>query len=197
MAFIKTIPEDQAEGLVQKNYEINRQNFGIVPNHAKVFSLRPEAYAAWLTLSSAVRSKMRLRRYELVTFAAAMQLRCTYCMLAHGSVLHKNFFSVDQMAAIVRDFRNAGLSDEEVALMAFAQKMSANAGAVSEDDIQELRGFGLSDEEILDVVLTAAIRNFFSKSIDALGAVPDDIYLELEPELVKVLAIGRPFPDEE
>ena len=100
------------------------------------------------------------------------------------------------MAAIVRDFRNAGLSDEEVALMAFAQKMSANAGAVSEDDIQELRGFGLSDEEILDVVLTAAIRNFFSKSIDALGAVPDDIYLELEPELVKVLVIGRPFPDE-
>ena len=44
--------------------------------------------------------------------------------------------------------------------------------------------------------MTAAIRNFFSKSIDALGAVPDDIYLELEPELVKVLVIGRPFPDE-
>lgn len=196
MAYIRTIEEDQAEGLVQELYDSARGTYGYVPNHAKLFSLRPEVYQAWNKLLSGFRSHMRLRRYELITFAASLELECTYCSLAHAAVLRKNFFSAEQLLAIIHDFRSADLSDEEVALMAFAQKMSANAGAVSEDDIQELRGFGLSDEEILDVVLTAAIRNFFSKSIDALGAVPDDIYLELEPELVKVLAIGRPFPDE-
>jgi len=196
MAYIRTIEEDQAEGLVQELYDSARGTYGYVPNHAKLFSLRPEVYQAWNKLLSGFRSHMRLRRYELITFAASLELECTYCSLAHAAVLRKNFFSAEQLLAIIHDFRSADLSDEEVALMAFAQKMSANAGAVSEDDIQELRGFGLSDEEILDVVLTAAIRNFFSKSIDALGAVPDDIYLELEPELVKVLVIGRPFPDE-
>ena len=196
MAYIRTIEEDQAEGLVQELYDSARGTYGYVPNHAKLFSLCPEVYQAWNKLLSGFRSHMRLRRYELITFAASLELECTYCSLAHAAVLRKNFFSAEQLLAIIHDFRSADLSDEEVALMAFAQKMSANAGAVSEDDIQELRGFGLSDEEILDVVLTAAIRNFFSKSIDALGAVPDDIYLELEPELVKVLAIGRPFPDE-
>jgi len=196
MAYIRTIEEDQAEGLVQELYDSARGTYGYVPNHAKLFSLRPEVYQAWNKLLSGFRSHMRLRRYELITFAASLELECTYCSLAHAAVLRKNFFSAEQLLAIIHDFRSADLSDEEVALMAFAQKMSANAGAVSEDDIQELRGFGLSDEEILDVVLTAAIRNFFSKSIDALGAVPDDIYLELETELVKVLAIGRPFPDE-
>ena len=78
MTFIKTISEEQAEGLVQELYQTTQKNMGYVPNHAKAFSLHPEVYDAWLKLNGAVRSKMRLRRYELVTFAAAMLLECTY-----------------------------------------------------------------------------------------------------------------------
>jgi uncharacterized peroxidase-related enzyme len=115
-------------------------------------------------------------------------------MLAHGALLRKNFFSADQLAAVVKDFRNAGLPPEEVAIMSLAQKVSTHPGQVGEKDIDELRGFGLTDEEILDVVLASTARNFFSKTLDALGAVPDEAYLELEPELLKVLAPGRPFP---
>ena len=85
-------------------------------------------------------------------------------MLAHGALLRKNFFSADELAAIVKDFRNAGLTDEEVAIMSFAQKISTQATQMSENDFNELRGFGLSDEEILDVVLACTARNFFSKN---------------------------------
>jgi len=115
-------------------------------------------------------------------------------MLAHGAVLRKNFFSVDQLTAIVKDFRNAGLTPEEVAIMAFAQKVSSQAHQVNEHDIEMLRGHGLTDEEIFDLVLAATARNFFSKTLDATSAVPDDIYRELEPELLQVLPVGRPFP---
>ena len=140
---------------------------------------------------------MRLRRYELVTFAASQELGCSYCMLAHGTILHKNFFSVDEMLSIVKDYRNAGLTTEEVALMALAKKIIRKAGDVNAVDIQELREFGLSDEEILDVVLVIDMRAFFSKTIDALGADPDDVYKDLDPRLIEALAIGRPFPPEE
>jgi alkylhydroperoxidase family enzyme len=115
-------------------------------------------------------------------------------MLAHGALLRKNFFSADELAAIVKDFRNAGLTPEEVAIMSFAQKITAQANQVSEQDLDELRGYDLSDEEILDVVLACTARNFFSKTLDALGAVPDDVYKEFEPELLQLLASGRPFP---
>jgi coproporphyrinogen III oxidase-like Fe-S oxidoreductase len=60
--------------------------------------------------------------------------------------------------------------------------------------VEKLRGFGLKDEEILDVVLTCTARNFFSKTLDALHARPDETYLELEPELIQALTLGRPFP---
>jgi uncharacterized peroxidase-related enzyme len=115
-------------------------------------------------------------------------------MLAHGALLRKNFFSADELTAIVKDFRHAGLTDEEVAIMSFAQKVTSEANQVSEQDMDELRGYGLSDEEILDVVLVCTARNFFSKTLDALGAVPDEVYKEFDPELLSVLAIGRPFP---
>lgn len=115
-------------------------------------------------------------------------------MLAHGALLRKNFFNVEQMQAIVRDFRNAGLSPEEVALMAFAQKVIDHAGEVSKEDMDELRRYGLSDEEMLNVVVVITARSFFSKTLDALDIKPDEIYLELEPELIQALTIGRPFP---
>jgi uncharacterized peroxidase-related enzyme len=115
-------------------------------------------------------------------------------MFAHGAVLRKNFFSAAELVAIVKDFRNAGLPPEEVAIMSFAQKVSTQAHQVNQQDIEELHGHGLSDEEILDVVLATTARNFFSKTLDSLGAEPDSVYLELEPELRQVLAVGRPFP---
>ncbi len=115
-------------------------------------------------------------------------------MLAHGALLRKNFFSVDQLVAIVNDFSNAGLPPEEVALMSFAQKIITKAGQISEHDYDELRAFGLSDEEILDVVLACTARSFFSKTLDTVNAKPDEVYLDLEPELLQILTVGRPFP---
>ena len=115
-------------------------------------------------------------------------------MFAHGAVLRKNFFSAAELVAIVKDFRNAGLPPEEVAIMSFAQKVSTQAHQVNQQDIEVLHGYGLSDTEILDVVLATTARNFFSKTLDSLGAEPDRVYLDLEPELIQVLALGRPFP---
>ena len=42
MTFIKTISEEQAEDLVQDEYQAAHKNMGYVPNYVKAFSLRPE-----------------------------------------------------------------------------------------------------------------------------------------------------------
>lgn len=78
MAFIKTVPEGEGSDLVQEQYAAAQKGMGYVPNYLKAFSTRPEVYDAWSKLIGAIRSKMRLRRYELVTFAAAMALGCRY-----------------------------------------------------------------------------------------------------------------------
>ena len=47
----------------------------------------------------------------------------------------------------------------------------------------------------MDVVLAAAARCFFSKTLDALGVRPDSTYLGLAPELREALVVGRPIAD--
>jgi hypothetical protein len=78
MPFIHTVPQEDATGILKEIYDEQIQKFGYIPNYHKTFSLRPEASLAWRKLQSTIRSKMRLRRFELVTFAAALALRCKY-----------------------------------------------------------------------------------------------------------------------
>jgi uncharacterized peroxidase-related enzyme len=177
-------------------YEADRAKFGYVPNLTRAFSLRPGVYAAWRELIGAIQAGMELRRYELATVAAARSLRSSYCMLAHGSVLTNRFLEPEALRAIVADHRNSGLGEVDVAVMDLAEKVASDATAVTQDDIDRLRELGVSDPEILDVVLAAAARCFFSKVLDGVGALPDREYEDkLEPELREALTVGRPIAD--
>jgi alkylhydroperoxidase family enzyme len=101
--------------------------------------------------------------------------------------------SAEQLCAVVEDHHAAGLDPVDVAVMDLADKVAADAGAVTQQDIDGLRRFGLSDPEITDVVLAATARCFFSKTLDALGAEPDEKYARLDPDLQEALTVGRPI----
>jgi hypothetical protein len=78
VAFIQTIPEEEATGLLRDLYDSRLEKRGYVPNYLKTLSLRPGVYEAWVNLQNSIRKNMRLRRYELVTIVAAARLGCTY-----------------------------------------------------------------------------------------------------------------------
>jgi uncharacterized peroxidase-related enzyme len=191
MTFIDTVPEDQATGDVTVMYKTDRQAFGHVPNLTKGFSLRPDVYAAWRQLNGAIKANMDLRRYELATVAAAGRLRSSYCALAHGSVLLEKFLSADGVRAVLDDHDAAELDAVDAAVIELADKVAHDATSVTQADVDRLRSLGLTDTEILDVVLAAAVRCFFSKALDALGVEPDAKYAQLDPELRDVLTVGR------
>jgi hypothetical protein len=77
--------------------------------------------------------------------------------------------------------------------MELAEKVVDDASAIGDGDLQRLRDLGLTDAEIMDVVLAAAARCFFSKALDGVGAQPDASYAELPEELRAVLVVGRPI----
>jgi len=162
-------------------------------NYELAFSERPEVYAAWGQLNGAVKAGMDLRRYELVTLAAARRLRSSYCCLAHGTVLQSTLG--EPVIDIAVDHHTAGLAEVDVAVMDLAERVVDDAAAIEEDELQRLRELGLTDGEIMDVILAAAMRCFFSKTLDALGVRPDASYSGLDPELREVLVVGRPIAD--
>jgi alkylhydroperoxidase family enzyme len=107
-------------------------------------------------------------------------------------VLRKNGFSIEQLRAITTDYRKAGLEPAEVAMMEYAQKMALRANEVTEEDVTRLRAHGFTDPEILDIAMAAAARCFFSKTLDGVGAEPDEAYAELAEALADVLPARRP-----
>jgi uncharacterized peroxidase-related enzyme len=197
MTFIEPVPESGAPDAVAAMYATDRDSFGHLPNFARAFSHRPEAYAAWRQLNGAIKASMDLRRYELATLAAARRLRSSYCMLAHGSVLAERFMAPEEVAALAAGDASAGGLDEvDVAVMELADKVARDATSVTQADVDRLRALGLSDADVFDVVAAAAARCFFSTALDALGAQADARYAQtLDPALRDALTVGRPIAE--
>ena len=190
MPFIET-PDASAGEQTAAMYAQAEAGYGYLPNMMKAFGHRPEVMANWSALLASIRANMDLRRYELVTMAAAKELKSSYCMLAHGSVLLRDIFTADEVQQVAENPNEAPIDEAERAIMRFAAKVVRDATAIEEPDVDALKRHGLSDAEIFDVVTAAAVRCFFSKTLDALGVQADGIYEKLEPGLKAALVVGR------
>jgi uncharacterized peroxidase-related enzyme len=187
MTFVRTVPEPEAKGDTAAIYDEVRESMGYLPNFVPLFSERPEVFRAWQQLNGALKTR-DLRRYELATVAAAKALRSSYCALSHGKVLAEQFLGPEAVAELP-----GGLDDVDLAVVALAEKVVRDASSVTQADVDGLRALGLDDAEIVDVVLAAAARCFFSKAVDALGALPDRTFMGLDPALRESLTVGRPI----
>jgi uncharacterized peroxidase-related enzyme len=191
MSYISTRTDPDPGSKTSQMFERALAGYGYLPNMVKAFSHRPEVMEAWNGLLASIKSGMDLRRYELVTMAAAKELQSSYCMLAHGSVLLHGHYTAPELQAVVEDSDNSPLDEKDRAIMQFAAKVVRDATSVTPADVDALRGHGLSDGDIFDIVTAAAVRCFFSKTLDALGVLPDSAYHEIEPRLKRALVVGR------
>jgi alkylhydroperoxidase family enzyme len=168
-----------------------------VLNYERAFAERPEVYARWQALNGAIKEGMELRRYELATLGAARRLGSSYCMLAHGGVaLREDLVAREALLAVARgEVEDApGLDATDRAVLAFADRVAEDATSVTQDDVDVLRALGLSEADVVDVVLAAAARCFFSTVLDALCVPADASFAEGlagDPELLEALTVGR------
>lgn len=89
----------------------------------------------------------------------------------------------DQVDAVIRDWRTAGLQPVERALATYAEKLTRTPGAVTEADLAPLRDVGLTDEQILNAASACSYFNFINRMADGLG-------VDLEPEME---GLARPW----
>jgi uncharacterized peroxidase-related enzyme len=185
MAYVELVRDEDLPASIAAETE------GHTPNFVRLLAHRPAVLDAWKQLLGAVKANMDERRYELATLAAARRLRSSYCCLAHGKVLAEKFYSPAEVAAIA-DGRHA-LDETDRAVMDLAEKVVVDATSIDDRDRQPLRDLGLSEDEIMDVVLAAAARCFFAKTLDALGVLPDASLSELDAGVREVFVVGRPI----
>ncbi|ALV42426.1 carboxymuconolactone decarboxylase [Pseudarthrobacter sulfonivorans] len=192
---LKTTPESEAAGLTAEFYDDDTRSVGYVTTQTKAMAINPEAFHAFESMLHFITASMDLRRYELITLAAAQAIGSTHCRLAHGAKSLRAF-TEDELSAVARDFRCAGLTPAEVAMMEYAEKLSLDATVMTDADTLELRNHGFTDREIMDITLVATARNFLSRTLLALAVdvdVPPTLSPELQDALLAPLASRRPM----
>ena len=194
MAFIETIRYRAGGPVVAAMYLRQQSAWGYVPNYARVFCHRPEIMALWAGLLAEIKRPMDRRRFELVTFAAAHELRHTACTMAHGRKL-REFFSDDEIVALAEGrFTGGGWGRRPTRPWSISPaRWRATPPGSRRRRWTRLKAQGLSDAEVFDVAAAAAARAFFTGLLDALGVLLDSPFLALEEGLRGPLTVGRPI----
>lgn len=192
MALIQPDRFEESGAPVRQMYARQAQTFGYLPNYAELFSHRPDILESWASLQKGLRQHVSVRMFELVTFAAAVALKSSYCTLAHGVRL-RAFFTDAEIASLARGEFAGIVSDREAAAMSYAAQISLDANGVEAPHIAGLRTLGCSDAEVFDIAAIAAGRAFFVKLVEGLGALPDNAYQDLPAPLRQALTLGRPI----
>ena len=194
--FIDAPEESAASGEVAEWYKAQRDSWGYLPNYAYAFANRTDVAEAWNTLNNAIRHNMDRRRYEIATIAAAREYRSTYCTAAHSKFLRDQCGDESTMRVIAADPTGADLDDTDRAVVAFAAQVARDAASVTADDVAKLRAQGLTDKDVMDIVLAAAARAFFTKVLDGLGVQADvELGEVFDPAVRSQVTVGRPIAD--
>jgi uncharacterized peroxidase-related enzyme len=166
---------------------------GFVWNVHRLWAYQPETLDRLFELmSQAFRpGRLSFRQRGILVIAAASARGDSYCSLAWGGKLGKATDA--DVAAAVLTGSDAGLSDQEKAMAAWARKVIKDPNATTPADIGALRAAGLDDEQIFAVTAFVALRLAFSTINDCLGAQPDaQLVLSLPQQVREAVTFGRP-----
>ena len=178
---------------VQALYDEDLAGDGYVWNVSRLWAHQPDTQKGLFELMSQAfgPSGLTFRQRGILVTAAASALGDSYCSLAWGGKLGKA--SDAAIAAGVLDGSDAGLTDQEKAMAAWARKVATNPNATTQADVQALRDAGLGDRQIFAITAFVALRLAFSTINDSLGAQPDaELAQSLPPEVREAVTYGRP-----
>ena len=168
------LPDD-----IRALFEQMREKPGFVPNVYRAYSMRPEQLRGFLALYTSImeaESGLTKAEREMIAVAVSAQNHCFYCLVSHGAVLRiraKDAVLADTVAA---NYRAADLSPRQRAMLDYAVKITNASDECSDEDIAVLRGHGFSDEDILDIIQTAAFFNYSNRVASALEMRPNREY---------------------
>ncbi|MFK0204735.1 carboxymuconolactone decarboxylase family protein [Agrobacterium sp. NPDC090283] len=190
--FIKTIEPGEATGEIAELYDAEKQSMGRVMQATQCWSARPDIIVPVENLLHQIRDNfsLGLLNFRLITFVAAQHIPSSYCSHVYFRSL-SGMLGRGQALAVRRDFRNAGLTIQQIEMLAYAEQISRDASRITEGDIQRLRDTGLSDLNIADIALAASFRSFMSRYFDAVGATVEPEFLDGDQAVRDEMAVGR------
>jgi len=165
-----------------------RETFGFVPEIFRAQSLLPRVIEAEAELANSIlflETELSVTQKEGVLLAVALANRNSYCAAAHYERLRILGLSEQRLDGMMA----ASNGSTETALLDFAIRLSKRPATFGKAQIEQLRGLGFSDVQILEVILATALAAFLCTVATGLGVTP-----EFAPPPFQEWPEGAPVP---
>ncbi|HET6373633.1 MAG TPA: peroxidase-related enzyme [Candidatus Polarisedimenticolia bacterium] len=168
--------------------------YGFIPNFYRSQTMRKDIVEAEIGMTGAILvadgALTRQQKEYLFLVCSAANLS-TYCVTAHCEIVRMLGLKGPEPEKIAIDHNSTDLSIADKALLNFALKLNGQPAKTTRRDIEGLRVYGFTDQQILEAVIVVSFAKFANVLSFGLGTVPD-----FEPIKLPQAAANTPSPAE-
>jgi uncharacterized peroxidase-related enzyme len=173
VSYLRNNPVD--ENLFPAFAEIRNQ-FGFLPKFYPEQALRPDMIDAELKLMDAIlltEGALVRRQKEYIFLVCSAENLSTYCVTAHCEIIRMLRLEGPEPEQIAVDFLHSQIPVADKALLGFCTKLNNHPLKITGDDVERLRTYGFSEQQILEAVQIVSFCKFANTLAFGLGLVPD------------------------
>ena len=168
----QSLPED-----IQTRMTEIQEKAGFIPNVFLALAYRPDELRAFIAYHDALilrDSGLSKAEKEMIIVATSAKNDCLYCVVAHGAILRiyaKDSKISDQIAT---DYSKADITDKQKVMLGFAVKTATKAAEISAADLEQLRSYGFSENDIWDIGAITALFALSNRMASLAAMRPND-----------------------
>ena len=168
----QSLPQD-----IQNRMTEIQEKAGFIPNVFLALAYRPDELRAFMAYHDALilrDSGLSKAEKEMIIVATSAKNDCLYCVVAHGAILRiyaKDSKISDQIAT---DYTKADITEKQKVMLDFAVKTATNAAKISATDLEQLRTYGFSENDIWDIGAITALFALSNRMASLAAMRPND-----------------------
>lgn len=154
MELIKTVPPEEAEGIIKEGYDMFMEKAGIIPKPMEMMSASPGLFELSLKRIQYFSTHPRLGFALLVhiRYLVAHRLDYQFCTDFNEMILKKVGVDDATLKKMKEDPSASLLEENEKTMLVFVMKAIKDPGSVTADDIQNLKDMGWEDPDMVDAL---------------------------------------------
>lgn len=165
------INEDEAEGEIARLFDEGKREFRtpFVPNMLKALAGSPGTLGMLIDTIRAFYQHITLPEslVAMIWYTVAERKNCHYCAAGNELACRSLGIDDDTIACLAKDLSN--LSPERIRVtIDFAFRVAQNPQELVAEDYDRLREQGISDDEIMQIIMVVAVGNLGDTLADAL-----------------------------
>ena len=192
MTYLRNQPYDEKDFPV---FTAIREQFGFLPNFFPAQTARPDLIDAEVTLTGNLLLKegaLARRQKEYIFLVCSAANLSTYCVTAHCEIVRMLHLEGPEPEQIAIDHVHAKIPIADKALLNFCAKLNTHSSRIGSSDIEALRTYGFSEQQILEAILLVGWAKFANTVAFGLGTVPDFHNFKISQALGQREGQGQP-----